>query len=73
MARRTTTRPVNSGLGLMFQEEGPGLGPSTGYLKRPGDIFSSEGLMEKIARTRNPSRLEKRSSRTQRSARPSSG
>lgn len=52
MARRTTTRPVNSGLGLMFQEEGPGLGPSTGYLKRPGDIFSSEGLMEKIARTR---------------------
>jgi hypothetical protein len=36
----------------MFQEEGPGLGPSTGYLKRPGDIFSSEGLMEKIAKTR---------------------
>ena len=44
--------PANQGLGSMFQEEGPGIGPSAGFLRRPGDMIATRGLADRIAKTR---------------------
>ena len=44
--------PANQGLGSMFREEGPGMGPSAGFLRRPGDIFATKGLVDRIADAR---------------------